>query len=333
MKIAVIGAGTIGKIHLESYKKMSKHNIIIFDADQSQAKDAANQFDFDWTASFDDILNSDVEIIDICLPTFLHEEYTIKAAEAKKHVFCEKPIANNVEAAKRMLKICKENNVKLGIGMVVRFFPEYQAVKESYQEGIIGKAGIINSFRGGGGYPIGWNDWYANDELSGSIVVDLLIHDIDYIQSVFGKVKSVYASNNCSNKNNEKKFAVFSAMLRLENNILAQIDASWYDEGNFHTKFEVAGNKGIIDIKPELSTPIKTKLFVSDNDKVNVSVPESPLKESPYYLEIKDFIEAVKKDREPAVNAEEAISALFVAKRLMQSVREKRIVKVGEVRN
>ncbi|MCK4258207.1 MAG: Gfo/Idh/MocA family oxidoreductase [Halanaerobiales bacterium] len=331
MKVAVIGAGTMGSVHLGCYKKIEDIEVILCEIDDKKGKEVSELYNINWTKDYEEILNSDVDFIDVCLPTYLHEEYVIKAARAGKHVFCEKPIAISEESARNMVNECKKNGVKLGIGMVLRFFPEYNALKKRYEEGIIGKAGVINAFRGGGGHPSGWNDWYSDDNASRSLVVDLLIHDVDFIQSVFGDIEKVYANRKNSFVQDKKaRYEIYSTIFQLENGIIVNLDGSWYDEGRFYTKFEVAGVDGIISINPELSTPIKTKVFDTESKGADVAVPESPLCKIPYQLELEDFIEAVKEDRNPAVSVEDAIKALKVTLKMYQSAREGRVLLVKE---
>lgn len=327
MKVAVIGAGTMGKVHLNCYQKMEKIEVVLCELDQQKREEISRLYRIDSTGDYQQVLAADFDIIDICLPTYLHQEYAIKAARAGKHVFCEKPMALNEEAAWKMLSVCRENGVKLGIGMVLRFYPEYRALRQRYQEGLVGEAGVINGFRGGGGYPRGWNDWYADEQASSSLVVDLLIHEVDFIQWIFGDVRRVYAKRKCSaGRSGEDKFEIYSTIFQLENGVLVNLDGSWYDEGGFHSWLEVAGTDGLIAIRPERSIPIKTQF--NSPLGAEVAVPASPLTKTPFQLELEDFVEAVQQDRPPGVRVEEAIKALRVTLKMYQSAQLGEVIDV-----
>jgi len=319
LKIGVIGGGAIGGTHLAALSNISGAEVVLCEIDDERRKSAGERFNVETVKEYKTLLASDVEFIDICLPTHLHEEFTTRAAEAGKHVFCEKPLSNTVESAEKMISVCNENDVKLGVGMVVRFFPEYARLKDKYDQGVIGEAGVINAYRGGGGFPRGKDDWYADEEISGFIPVDLMLHDIDFIQWVFGPVLSVYATKTVSAKGSENRYAVYSSLLKLESGTLVLLDGSWYNESQFHTRFEAAGDRGIMILGPEMTTPMKTTVFENESSGSDVAVPESPLKKSPYQHELEDFIGAIKEDREPQVKAEESLSALRVAIALKES--------------
>lgn len=331
MKVAVIGAGTMGAIHLGCYSKMENIEMTLCEIDEISGKKYANLYDINWTNDYNEILNSNVDIIDICLPTYLHENYVIQAAQAGKHVFCEKPIAISEEAALRMKNACQKAGVTMGIGMVLRFFPEYQALAQRYKEGLIGKAAVINAFRGGGGYPKGWNDWYSDDDSSSSLVVDLLIHDVDFIQWVFGDVETVYATRKQSSSLEPgKRYQIYSTIFQLEDGTIVSLDGSWYQEERFYTTFEVSGSEGILAINPDMSIPIVTTVFDSDDEQKKVAVPESPLDKTPFQLELEDFVQAIREKREPKVSIDEAIKALKVTLKMFESAKTGNVVKIKE---
>lgn len=166
-------------------------------------------------------------MIDICLPTFLHEDYIIKAAYAKKHIICEKPLTLSVASMKRIWKAVEANNVQLYVGHILRFWPEYQTIKSYHHKQKLGDIVIVHAQRLG--QTPKWSTWFQNHQKSGGALYDLHIHDIDFTYSLLGEVNSVYASGiqnkqgawvhvmtNLIFKNGSKAFIEASHLMPLE---------------------------------------------------------------------------------------------------------------------
>src|SRR5690606_15158750 len=117
-----------------------------------------------FVSSYEEMLKrKDIDVVDICLPTYLHEEYITKAALAGKHIICEKPLALSSHAVKRMMEVVEEANVQLFVGHVLRFWPEYRAIK-SYISSNVEKVKIVHAKRLGQ-LPT-WRDWFQYPEKS-----------------------------------------------------------------------------------------------------------------------------------------------------------------------
>jgi len=132
VKVGIVGAGFMGSMHANVYNLLPDSKIAgIADIRGEKAKSLAAKFK---TIPYYDpqqmIEKQDITVIDICLPTFLHKEYVIKAAEMGKDVLCEKPIALTVEDANEMITACKKNRVRFMVAHVIRFWDEYRFLKE-----------------------------------------------------------------------------------------------------------------------------------------------------------------------------------------------------------
>lgn len=194
VNIAVIGAGFMGKAHGEAYTGMEHAKLqAIFDVSEEKGSALAKELGCKFYSDFDKMINEcQIDVIDICLPTVLHEQFVIRAAENKKHIFCEKPVTLDVASLDRMLKSVNENKVLFFVGQVVRFWPEYRAAKEAYDTGRIGKLNYVYAARLSE-HPA-WSEWYRRPENSGGGLLDLHLHDVDYLCYLLGEVDSVYAS-------------------------------------------------------------------------------------------------------------------------------------------
>lgn len=183
----------MGRTHVTAYKAMPNAKVTaVCDLNEKQGKNLAEFAGCDWYNDGESMLNTvDIDVVDICLPTFLHEQYVLLAAGHKKHVICEKPVTLSLESLDRMIAATKEAGVQFAVGQVVRFWPEYVRAKEMVEAGELGTIKYARASRLSE-HPA-WSEWYRRAENSGGGLFDLHLHDIDYLCYLFGKVKQVYA--------------------------------------------------------------------------------------------------------------------------------------------
>ncbi|WP_082235346.1 Gfo/Idh/MocA family protein [Halobacillus massiliensis] len=310
--ILLIGAGTMGTVHAQTYQSIKDANLVgIVDFRKEKANELAKASETQAFYSLEDAVEEleQIDLIDICLPTHLHKEYVQKAADLGVHVCCEKPLALTLEEADEMMNYCDEKGVRLFVGHVVRFFPEYVQAKEKVEQGVIGKPAVVRTSRGGV-FPTGWTDWYADFNKSGGLLLDLVIHDFDYLRWCFGEVERVFAKNLSSRRNDRNDYSLVT--LRFNNGIIAHVEGTWAHEG-FSSKFEFAGTKGIIDYDSSEVSPVRAVKKSPVQQTSGVVVPESPLKATPFYKELSHFIECLEKDQEPIVTPQDGYKAMEIA--------------------
>lgn len=181
LKIGVLGAGHLGKIHLRLLKQSEKYELVgFYDENYENGKKVAAEFGY---TQFDTIakLIHAVDVIDIVTPTLSHYKCAKVAIKSGKHVFIEKPISNTVAEAEEIIALANEYNVKGQVGHVERFNPAFTAVKDQIINPMFIETHRLAEFN-----PRGTDV---------PVVLDLMIHDIDAILSVVkSKVKSVHAS-------------------------------------------------------------------------------------------------------------------------------------------
>lgn len=194
VKIAVIGAGFMGRTHAEAYSRIGLAQVAaVCDKDRALGEKFGEDFGCSFYEDFDAMVKDcEFEVADICLPTFLHREFAVRAAEQGKHVFCEKPAALNVESLDCMIEAARKAGVRLMIGQVVRFWPEYRTAKQMYDQGELGALNYAYGARLSE-HPA-WSQWYRRPENSGGGLFDLHLHDIDFFCWMFGQAESVFAS-------------------------------------------------------------------------------------------------------------------------------------------
>lgn len=181
LKVGVLGAGHLGKIHLRLLKQSSKYDLVgFFDIDVENGKKISEEFGYTYFNSIDQLIDA-VDVVDIVTPTLSHYECAKKAIAKGKHIFIEKPITNTVEEAESIRTLLAEKNLRGQVGHVERFNPAFTAVKDSIHQPMFIECHRLAEFN-----PRGTDV---------PVVLDLMIHDIDIILSVVkSTVKNISAS-------------------------------------------------------------------------------------------------------------------------------------------
>ncbi|MCM3717721.1 Gfo/Idh/MocA family protein [Fictibacillus phosphorivorans] len=326
LNVLVIGAGTMGSTHGDALSKMENVSLVgIVDKNLEKAKELGRKLGAEAFGTYEEAIESKpIDVVSICLPTPIHKPYVEKVADQGFHIICEKPLARNLKDAREMIDYCKAKKVKLFVGHVVRFFPEYVQAKEVIEQGSIGNVAVARTYRGGA-FPYGSNDWYADYESSGGLVLDMIIHDFDFLRWCFGEVERVYAKS--VEKGNERRIDYSLVTLRFKSGVIAHVEGSWAHQ-TFTTNFEFAGETGIVEHDSSKSVPVRFAGRNQSQSGGGVAVPESPLKKNPYYLELEHFLSCVESDREPIVTAEDAYKAMEIALAALQSIETKKEVEL-----
>ena len=244
IKVGLIGCGFMGTMHANCYKNIDGVKLVaVADLRKEKALDLADGADI-YSDGMDLIKNADVDIIDICLPTYLHAEYAIKAMDKVKYVFVEKPVALTNEQASSMLKKAKENGANVQVGQVIRFWDEYVELKKIVESGVYGK--VVNAnFRRISPRPTwGWNNWLLDTSLSGGAAQDLHIHDIDYVLSVFGKPLEFKATKNIIGEQN----SYINTLLKYQDFVVG-VEGTWDlpESHPFEASFRVVFEKATVE--------------------------------------------------------------------------------------
>ena len=195
VNVGLVGYGFMGKMHAQCYEATGRAKMVaLLDVDEEKRKEAESKYGCSTHIDFNDMIASaDIDLVDICTPTFLHEEYVVKAARAGKHIMCEKPMALTVDSCDRMIEAASEAGVMFMIGHVIRFWPEYAALKEIVDSGKYGKVLWVTCRRFSPTATWSWENWLLDPARSGGAILDLHIHDLDYISYLIGPPKRMIA--------------------------------------------------------------------------------------------------------------------------------------------
>lgn len=246
LKVGLIGCGFMGAMHANCYKNIKGAELVAFaDIRKEKAEELAVGTNATIYGDGKELIaNANVDIIDICLPTYLHAEYAMAAMDKVKYVFVEKPVALAVEEGKKMIEKSKATGCQVQVGQVIRFWDEYVELKKIIESGVYGK--VINAnFRRLSPRPDwGWEDWLLDYKLSGGAGQDLHIHDVDYALSVFGQPKNFYSVKNV---NGEKNSYVNTIMQY--NDFVVGVEGTWDLPSNypFTATFRVVFENAVVE--------------------------------------------------------------------------------------
>ncbi|MGQ9631048.1 MAG: Gfo/Idh/MocA family protein [bacterium] len=336
VKVGIVGAGVMGRTHGEAYKNIPSAKVVaVADVRREEAGKLAEPFGAKVYPSGEKLIESaDVDVVDICLPTFLHREHAVKAAKAGRHVLCEKPMALTVRDADAMIRAAERGGVKLMVAQCIRFWPEYQVLKEYVKSRSLGRLVALLCTRVGYFPKWTWKNWMAKEELSGSTALDLHIHDTDFIYYLLGKPKSVYSKGL-----RDKRGIYHICTLYGYDGCTVCAEGSWTlpEPFGFEMAFRASFQKGAI----VYSSKAKPTITIYENDKEPYS-PELPMPNVPeadtggnisiiaaYFSEIEYFIDCVSKGKYPdVVTPLDARTSVEIARAEMKSVDTGRIIKL-----
>jgi predicted dehydrogenase len=191
IKVGVIGAGFAGSFHARAYAKVPGAEVaVIVDRDQDKARLLADEVGARAETDPEVLWNDPgITIVDVALPTPLHPEYAIRAFESHKHVVIEKPLALSVQEANAMIGAAEKSGKFLMVAHVLRFWPEYVAIRQVLQSGRLGQPRIATAHRLSN-LPQ-WATWFRDPAMTGGSVLDLHIHDLDLMNWLFGRPRRV----------------------------------------------------------------------------------------------------------------------------------------------
>ncbi len=317
LKAGVLGAGHLGKIHLRLIQQSEKYELVgFYDPDETNAKKVAEEFGYTYFSSMQDLIAA-VDVVDIVTPTLSHYDCAAEAIQKGKHIFIEKPIANTVEEAEKLLKLANDYSIKGQIGHVERFNPAFIAVKDKINNPMFIETHRLAEFN-----PRGTDV---------PVVLDLMIHDIDIILSVVpSKVKNINASGVSVISNSPD---IANARIEFENGCVANLTASRISLKNMRKsrffqkdayisvdflekKVEVVKMKDV----PETPDEFAMILQNAEGEKKQIYFENPKIDTNNAILdELETFASAIKNNETPIVTLSDGTEALRVATQIIAS--------------
>jgi len=333
INLALIGAGRIGRVHAEhlAYRIPEANLVAVADIFPEAAQKLAD--DFGVPAAYQDhrrIMEDErIEAVVICSSTATHAQFIEEAAAAGKHVFCEKPIALDLDRVDRALEAVDRAGVKLQVGFQRRFDPSFRRAREAVASGQIGVPNILRiTSRDPQPPPIEYV------RVCGGIFLDMTIHDFDMARFLIGsEVEEVYAAcgvmvNPAIGEAGDVDTAV--VLLCYENGVLGTIDNSRRSVYGYDQRVEVFGSKGMVSV----SNNAPDAAVVSDASGIHAPLPLFFFVEryaEAYVAEMRAFVECIQHDTAPPVTGVDGRIPVVMGYAAKMSYEEHRPVRLSEV--
>ncbi|SDG61604.1 Gfo/Idh/MocA family protein [Psychroflexus sediminis] len=317
LKVGVLGAGHLGKIHLRLLNESKKYSLVGFhDTNKEHALAVEKEFGYRYVENYADLLK-EVDVIDIVTPTTNHFIMAEQAIKANVHVFIEKPITSTVEEAENLIQLAKEHHVKGQVGHVERFNPAFRAAIPK-----INNPMFIESHRLAEFNPRGTDV---------PVVLDLMIHDIDAILSVVkSKVKHINASGVSIISETPD---IANARIQFENGCVANLTASRISLKNMRkSRFFQRDAYVSVDFLEKVTEVVKMKDAPKEPDDFAMILQNAEGVKKQIYFdnpdiqtnnaildELETFATAIEKDTTPIVTLEQGTEALRVAIQIIKA--------------
>ncbi|MFN4032306.1 MAG: Gfo/Idh/MocA family protein [Fimbriimonadales bacterium] len=322
-KVGIIGLGTMGAQHIDAYRAMPDVEVAaVYDHHPERAQAFAQKYSVRVAENLNALLDH-CDVIDICTPTYRHAEYALPAIEAGKAVVCEKPLARTLEDCERIVNAVKQRNTPFMPAHVLRFFPEYRTAHQLVRSGALGAIAAVRTRRGGD-FPRPKSDWYADFSKSGGVILDLIIHDLDWMLWTLGAVERVYAKALTFRNLTHLDYTLVT--LKFKNGAVGHIEGTWCDPGGFKVNFEVCGDSGMLEYDSTRQVALQIATRSDEGAGGGVQVPESPAAQNPYYLELRHFVDCVQNGQTPEITVEDGYNAVRLALAAIESAQTGRVI-------
>ncbi len=337
IKFAIAGPGGVARLHAKAIAEIEDAELsLVYSHREESAKKFGKEFGIKYTTDYKSVLESDVDVIDICTPHNIRLSLIVPAVEYKKHILCEKPLSISEEEGKKIINLVKASGIKFSVIFQSRFLPSIIQVKEFIEKGGLGKLFLITSY-------VKWyrpsqyyTRWHGRWETEGGgVLINQAIHDLDLMLFLGGDVKEVASFVDHLYHDIEVEDTAVG-ILRYKNGHLGNIIATTSIYPGYPKSLEIHGENGSIFLK-------EGKLSRIDLKK-DIPFAPSPIKEdaksgaanpldidiSGHKSAISDIINAIRENREPKVPPSEAIRSVILVNALYKANREKKIIKLGE---
>ena len=319
LKIGILGAGGIANVHARHLHRLPDVELLFVERDIARAKEFAAKHEAKPLDSADDLISKS-DLLWICLPSDLHYEYGLRCIAAGKATFVEKPITKSLEDGAKVVEAATKANIPLGVAHVVRWFPEFREGHNIVASGKIGTPAAARTRRGGPAPRKGADDWFMDHTRSGGVLLDLAVHDFDWLRWTLGEVKHLYSRSVGTKTMKGPDYALTT--LTFDSGAVAHVEATWMDAGGFRTTFEVCGSGGMIEFDSRTVPTLRTSV----EGKPTISEAPLALDDDPYYKQILGFVNAVRQGKEPPVTGHDGLMALSIALAAIESAKTDKVL-------
>lgn len=325
--VCVIGAGRAGLIHANNFKKNVPNAklVAVVDPNEETSKNAAKELEIekyyrDYHEAFAD---EEIDAVIVVTPTIYHKDIVVSAANAGKHVFCEKPMAMDENECDYMIEAANNNDIKLQVGFMRRFDKSFNLAKKAIEDGEIGDVVLVKSLTRGPSTP---QEWMYDIAKSNGPLAEVNSHDIDTLRwFAEGEFKSVYAvSGNYRCRDIEETYPDFYdnvvMVSEFDNGKQGIIDGAVSVKYGYDARVEIVGTNGVIFVGETYDKQISVCNVEIGSKRPLTKSWRSLFKEA-YLAEDIDFIKCIIEDRKPKVDGFDGKMAVKVVNAGNKSIR------------
>ncbi len=334
LKIGILGLGNQGFAFLKSFKDLTVAKLAsVCDIDKSKLeiakKESANlNSDLFITTDVEVFLSSGIDIVILCLPAFENKSIIEKILKKDLNILCSLPLLNSIADADLIAQMVRQSEAKFMPVQILEFFSSYNEFRNIIKRGKIGEVGFMRASIGGG-YPESFNNWLDCDELGGGVILNLGIHALYFLISIFGKVKRVYSRRNrILEDKNKKDYSLI--LIRFEDDSIVNLELSWaYPDGTpYISKLDAFGTNGQLNYDDINKQPITLFDNKSKNKSYDLYNEINPLGGNPYKLMIESFVRNIELKADINLKIEDSIYALKVAVCCLESANKNQVIYV-----
>lgn len=291
LKVALLGIGGINEVHRNAWKQIPEAKVVCMcDIRPEQMTEPQKEFDCHTYTDYDEMqTKEEFDVLDITLPTYLHAQYAIRALKAGKHVISEKPVSLNKSDVKAIYDAARESNRCFMVAHCLRFWREYEAVKEAIDTGKYGRLMSGHMERLGNTPGWSWDNWMRDKARSGLVPFDLHIHDLDFLVYALGRPESVEASRACDETQD------YIHLLYRYPNCFISAEAAWFNSDyRFRSGFRFQFEHALMEYKDGILTVYREKekpVTISGEDDAGKDV--TAMGSDAYFNEIRYFADCV----------------------------------------
>jgi UDP-N-acetyl-2-amino-2-deoxyglucuronate dehydrogenase len=337
IRYGIVGCGHIAKKHVAAIAAVEGAELTaVCDTNEERLK----EFAVDGVRGYTDLsemLKSDIDVVNICTPSGLHADLTVQAANAKKHVIVEKPMALTLEDADRMIEACERNGVKMAVVHPNRFRPAVALLRKQLDNGAFGKLGHANA-------TVRWNrnqayydqaPWRGTKAMDGGVLMNQAIHNMDLLLWMMGEIEEVSSYHATRVRDIEAEDTSVS-IIRFKNGALGVLEAAvTIYPRNLEESLSIFGEKGTAIIGGPTANWIKQWKFEGLEDEEAQRIIEQ-VEQDPYGIPghqciIQDMTDAILEDRTPIVSGEEGRKALSFVIACIQSAETGKPVRMADL--
>jgi len=331
VRAAVVGVGSIGKHHVRVYNQLDTVELVaVADLDESRRATAAHRYKIRSYANYHEMFDREhPEVISIAVPTVHHREVALAAIDRGIHILVEKPLCPTVEDARQVISAAQAAGVLLATGHIERFNGAIAELKPRILQGEIGRLFQLHGRR------LSPFPSYIRDV---GVVMDLATHELDMMQHLANSpVERVYAE--VERNVHDLHEDMLTGILRFRNGVVGVLDINWLTPAKLR-ELRVTGERGmfLVDYISQDLFFYENRIAPSQWDAMALfrGVEEGNMlklrvsKVEPLEAELRAFVEAVLRDTPPLVTGLDGLRAVALARLLLLSAQEKRVVDVSE---